>query len=243
MFISDLHLNRSQPEIGRLFIDFLQWAANRRATLFILGDLFDAWIGDDAPDPAFQSILTAMHTYNAACGPIQLMHGNRDFLLGDRFCEQTGCSLLPDPHVITLNDRPVLLCHGDTLCIDDIAYQQFRRQVRDPQFIDQFLSKPIAERISIAQGLREQSRQATADKRDDIMDVNQAEVEKILADYQVSHMIHGHTHRLAHHQWTLGEQTAHRYVLGDWQTRAGNVLIAHNGEYRLLAFPELSPLG
>jgi UDP-2,3-diacylglucosamine hydrolase len=151
------------------------------------------------------------------------MHGNRDFLLGEGFMRATGCRLLPDPTVIDLYDEKVLVMHGDTLCTDDVDYQRFRRMVRDPDWIAQFIAKPLAERIAMAQDLRETSKTATAAKKPEIMDVNPGAVEAVMHAHRVRHLIHGHTHRPAQHELVLDGAPARRTVLGDWYEQ-GSVL-------------------
>ncbi len=242
LFVSDLHLSHARPELTQLFLDFLRWAAKSKPTLYILGDLFDAWIGDDAPDPTILPVLAELKNFSSLGHDIFIMHGNRDFLLGETFLHATGARLLEDPSIIELLGKDVLLCHGDTLCVDDVAYQQFRRQVRDPNFIQEFLSKSIQERIEIAKQLRLKSQQEIAGKTEIIMDVNQDAVVQLMQQHGVTRLIHGHTHRLAVHRLDLDHGPAQRFVLGDWSERTGNFLHADDEQIRLLSYPQLQPL-
>jgi UDP-2,3-diacylglucosamine hydrolase len=229
LFISDLHLSPERPAIAALFLRFLRDRARGAEALYILGDLFEYWIGDDAGRaPEVQPLLAALRALTQAGVPVYVMHGNRDFLLGPGFEQDSGCRLLPDPTVITLYGEPVLLMHGDTLCTDDVDYLKFRAMVRNPQWVQMFLAKSIPERIAMAREYREVSKAATTTKKPEIMDVNPAAVEAALRDHQVRHLIHGHTHRPAQHQFTLDGQTARRTVLGDWYDQ-GSVLTCEAG--------------
>ena len=224
LFISDLHLSPAQPETVELFLRFLGQRAKKAGALYILGDLFDAWIGDDneiAPVPA---ILAAMRTLHENSCRLFIMQGNRDFLLGEIFAEKAGAALLPDPAVIDLYGTPTLLMHGDLLCTDDITYQQFRQQIRNPLLIADFLSKPIPERLEMAAKLRKQSGGANGAKNEDIMDVNQQTVERIMLENSTNLLIHGHTHRPSEHQFCLNGLDAKRIVLADWRGGKGEAL-------------------
>ncbi|MBI5040345.1 MAG: UDP-2,3-diacylglucosamine diphosphatase [Gammaproteobacteria bacterium] len=224
LFISDLHLDARRPAITTLFQDLLAGLDPQVcAGLYILGDLFEAWIGDDNDDAHDQRILAALHATTARGIPIWVMHGNRDFLLGETFAHATGCTLLADPTLIQLNGEPTLLMHGDTLCTDDHEYQQFRTLVRNPAWQQQFLAKPLAERRAIAANLRETSRQRTGEKDAEIMDVNPQTVEATLRAHGVRRLIHGHTHRPATHNLSIDGERAQRIVLGDWYEQ-GSVL-------------------
>ena len=223
-FISDLHLDARRPAVTDLFLNFLaSLDAFACAGLYILGDLFEAWIGDDNDDAHDQRVLAALRATTVRGIPVQLMHGNRDFLLGDAFAHATGCTLLADPTLIELNGEPTLLMHGDTLCTDDHEYQQFRTLVRNPAWQQQFLAKPLAERRAIAANLRETSRQRTGEKDAEIMDVNPQTVEASLRAHRVRRLIHGHTHRPAVHDLLIEGTPAQRIVLGDWYEQ-GSVL-------------------
>ncbi len=216
VFISDLHLHGDRPEAIEAFKGFLRDLPERASALYILGDLFEFWIGDDAPLPAYLDVLEALRRAGAAGLPMYFMHGNRDFLIGARFEQATGCRILPDPTVIEIGDEPVLLMHGDTLCTGDTDYQQFRRQVRDPQWQQVFLGQPLEKRIEIAKFYRGESIKRTSEKAMEIMDVAQPAVEEAMAGHQVRYLVHGHTHRPAIHDFNLQGRPAQRIVLGDW---------------------------
>ncbi len=213
LLISDLHLNAQQPQTLKLAERYLHHAIGARA-LFILGDLFEYWLGDDAIDPAMQPIIDALHALSHAGTQLYLMHGNRDFLLGQQFAEQIGATLLDSDEVLcSMNNQTVLLLHGDTLCTDDEGYQQLRTLLRSKPWQQAFLSKTIEQRIEMASQLREKSREAVADKDHDIMDVNAAAVSEAFARYNSPLLIHGHTHRPCDHTGKL-----RRMVLGDWHS-------------------------
>lgn len=227
LFISDLHLDGARPDITDQFLSFLQSEARGAQALYILGDLFEAWIGDDDPDADKQRIIQALRSLTDSGVACYVMHGNRDFLLGKRFCAETGTRMLEDSTAIDLYGRRVLLLHGDTLCIDDPAYQRLRRIVRNPvvQFVLRNLS--LRQRQKLAQKMRAGSK-AHIDAMDKaapyIMDVNAQEVVRTLQEYGVDCMIHGHTHRPAIHDVVLPDgRTATRIVLGDWYDQ-GSVL-------------------
>ena len=235
VFISDLHLDPRRPAITALFLDFLTGLASGES-LFILGDLFEAWIGDDEDDPHYQHILQHLRSTTERGVAIAVMHGNRDFLLGEGFARATGCALLKDPTRIELAGEPVLLMHGDTLCIDDQEYQQFRALVRNPDWQAEFLAKPLLERRQIAAHLRETSRQRTGEKDMNIMDVNSRAVADAMQAHGVRRLIHGHTHRPAIHDFDLDGHSVQRIVLGDWYEQ-GSVLTCVGGQYRLSTLP------
>lgn len=224
LFISDLHLGSGSPARLELFLGFLAGRAPQAERLFILGDLFDAWIGDDHQAPPIPMILEALRRLSEQGTEIWLMHGNRDFLLGEDFCRAAGCRLLPDPYPLDLYGTPSLLMHGDLLCTDDQAYLHFRQQVRSPPFVAAFLAKPIPERLAIAQEYRRMSGEANSLKAADIMDVNQEAVEQQMRRHGVSLLIHGHTHRPARHDFWLDGQAVTRLVLADWSDDQGAVL-------------------
>lgn len=231
LLISDLHLSPARPAIARLFCGFLQQQATRASALYILGDLFEYWIGDEAVDQGpLIPIVDAMAAVTRAGVPIFLMHGNRDFLLGARFAQATGATLLGDPHRLDLAGTPTLLTHGDQLCTDDREYQQFRAQIRQPEWVQAFLQKTFAERIAIAEQYRELSRNATSMKASEIMDVNQEAVQVLMQEHQVRRLIHGHTHRPACHEFVLADGTAAtRIVLGDWYEQGSVLECADDG--------------
>ncbi len=228
LFISDLHLSPEQPETGRLFIDFLETRAAEVDALFILGDLFELWLGDDAILPAYQPYIAALRSLTDRGVALHVMHGNRDFLLGDKFQTLTGAELLDDYTVIDLGGVPTLLMHGDLLCTDDVAYQQFRCMVRDPRWQQALFGKPMEERLELAQRLRQESQSAAGMKSIEIMDVNQEEVEKTLREHKALQLIHGHTHRPARHHFELDGKAAMRFVLPEWRKQEGGGL--HYGQ-------------
>lgn len=238
VFIADLHLDERRPQMVQLFLQFLQQTAGQVDALYILGDLFEAWIGDDAV-PADHPVLTALARFSASGTPLYVMRGNRDFLLGKQFAEATGATLLADPTVITLGGEPVLLMHGDLLCTDDHEYQQFRAMVNDPEWQRGFLARSVEERIALAKEARDEStarNSMLADTSDSIMDVNQQAVMDAMLQHGVHRLIHGHTHRPDTHVFDLDGQRATRLVLGDWFEQ-GSALWFENGEYRLESLP------
>jgi UDP-2,3-diacylglucosamine hydrolase len=225
LFISDLHLSAERPAITALFLDFLRSRARQAEALYILGDLFEYWIGDDvAALPEYRPLIEGLHELTEAGVPVYVMHGNRDFLLGSGFEQQTGCKLIPDPTLVSLYGKEVLLMHGDTLCTDDLAYLKFREMVRNPDWVKMFLGKTIAERVAIVRDYREISKTATATKKPEIMDVNPHAVATTMQQHGVRHLIHGHTHRPAQHDLQLDGQRVRRTVLGDWYDQ-GSVLV------------------
>jgi UDP-2,3-diacylglucosamine hydrolase len=226
-FISDLHLDASHPGMTRLLLDFLRQLEGRAAALYILGDFFEYWVGDDALGTpyaaAFQPVVKALRQVSDSGVQLYFQHGNRDFLVGEGFAAETGCILLPEQYLIDLYGTPTLLLHGDTLCTDDVEYQQVRKLFRNPQWQQQFLALPLAERIRQAESMRAQSRLRQG-KEETILDVNQQTVEDTLRSTGVLHMIHGHTHRPAEHDFVLDGKRAQRVVLGDWDEDRGSFL-------------------
>ena len=214
-FISDLHLNQDRPDITKAFLNFLENTACQAEKLYILGDLFEAWIGDDDQNEFISEIQNALIRINKTT-KVLFMHGNRDFLIGPDFASSAGMKILTDPVVEEMFGNPVLLMHGDLLCTEDIDYQKFRKVSRDIKWQKEFLSKPLAERRIIAQNLRGASKEATGKKKEEIMDVSECEVIKIIQESSVSLLIHGHTHRPNSHSIALEKHTAKRIVLGDW---------------------------
>ncbi len=223
LFISDLHLQAARPDISERFFRFLETEAAEAEALYILGDLFEAWIGDDDPDEHNREVQAAMRRLTDAGVAGYFMHGNRDFLIGDAFAERTGFTLLDDPVVHDLYGTPVLLSHGDAYCTDDVEYQAFRRQSRDPAWQRQVLSMSVEQRRALAGQAREESRAAMVDKAEDIMDVNAEAVAAALREAGVTTLVHGHTHRPAVHELDLDGTPATRIVLGDWYEQ-GTVL-------------------
>ena len=231
LFISDLHLSAERPDIIQLFRAFLREQAPRADALYILGDLFEAWLGDDAiaVQPEMREVLEALAELTQSGVPVYVMVGNRDFLLGSEFEKLTGCKLLTDPSVVNLYGTDTLLMHGDTLCTDDVDYQQFRSQVRTPQWREMVLAKSIEERIQMAREARAQSQAHTKNKTEEIMDVNAQAVAEAFETHAVSRLIHGHTHRPAIHQISINEKPATRIVLGDWYTQASSLRVTADG--------------
>jgi UDP-2,3-diacylglucosamine hydrolase len=226
MFISDIHLEEHRPDIAAIFFNFMQHEAKNAEALYILGDFFESWIGDDDLTPFHLSIIKALSTASKQGLPIFLLHGNRDFLIGKKFLETTGCQLLPDEAVIDIYGIPTLLMHGDTLCTADISYLKFRNKVRKKWVQKIFLWKSLASRRHIAESYRLKSKNYVSTAPDAIMDVTQEEVERKMRQHHVQLLIHGHTHRPAIHTFLLDQQPATRTVLGAWHEK-GNVLIYH----------------
>jgi len=230
LFISDLHLDPERPEITRLFGQFLESEAREAQALYILGDLFEAWIGDDDDAPLAQEVAGSLRALHDAGVRVYFIHGNRDFLLGHAYAARAGMRLLPDPSVIMLHGEPVLLMHGDTLCTDDVAYQAFRAQSRAPGWREAMLAQPLAVRRALAGQARTTSQahqQAlkTGDRArfETITDVSPQTVESTFIRYGINTLIHGHTHRPAVHQVQAGDAQCTRIVLGDWYEQ-GSVL-------------------
>jgi UDP-2,3-diacylglucosamine hydrolase len=237
LFISDLHLDESRPQITDLFGDFLRGEARDAEAVYILGDLFKAWIGDDDRRPLAERVRGELAAMTAAGVPTAFLRGNRDFLVGPGFSADTGVRLLADPCLVSLYGEPTLLMHGDLLCSDDLAYQAFRRQVRDPRWQDGFLAQPLAAREAFAAKARQESAQrqaglVAANTLEAITDVTLATVEDTMARYGVTRLIHGHTHRPAIHSLYVGGRVARRIVLGDWYEH-GSVLRVHPDGYAL----------
>ena len=232
LFVSDLHLDPARPATTALFLDFLARQARQAEACYILGDLFEAWIGDDDDTELRRVVVNALRSLADSGVPVYFLHGNRDFLIGPRFASESGIQLLPETDVIDLYGEPVLLLHGDTLCTDDVDYQAFRAQVRNPVWQARLLEQPLAQRRALAGQLRETSRQALQLKATDITDVNPAAVNQALRAHGVRHMIHGHTHRPAIHEWALDELPVRRAVLGDWYVQ-GSVLRCDEADWCL----------
>ena len=231
LFIADLHLDPERPAMTRLFGDFLDSEARKADALYILGDLFESWVGDDDPSEAGAFVAETLATLAAAGMPVFFMHGNRDFMLGRDYAARAGMRILPDPSVIELYDRPVLLMHGDLLCTGDVEYQKIRAQVRSPQWREQMLSQPLQARLAFAQQARaaSQARQGemkNAGTMETITDAAPATVEQTLRRFGIDTLIHGHTHRPAIHDLQIDGRPHRRIVLGDWYEQ-GSVLRAH----------------
>jgi UDP-2,3-diacylglucosamine hydrolase len=237
LFISDLHLCAQRPAITELFLEFLRNEAARADALYILGDLFEYWIGDEAAtNGEYRPIIAGMRALCGAGPPVYVMRGNRDFLMGAEFERLSGARLLPEPTIIDLYGKSVLLMHGDSLCTDDVEYQAFRKMVRSETWQREYLSKTVAERDAISRRFRQMSKTATANKRPEIMDVNQDAVATVMRRHQVYELIHGHTHRPGQHDFDLDGRRARRNVLGDWYEQ-GSVLRCNGHEWSLQALP------
>ncbi|SFO83141.1 UDP-2,3-diacylglucosamine diphosphatase [Pseudomonas borbori] len=219
LLISDLHLEQERPDISRAFLHFLKHRASEAEALYILGDFFEVWIGDDAISPFQHSIAQALRQLSDSGTRIYLMHGNRDFMIGQAFCREAGCSLLRDPSLVELAGEKVLLMHGDSLCTQDEAYMRLRRWLRNPLALFILRNLPLATRRKLARKLRKESRAQTRMKASDIVDVTPTEVPRIMAAHGVRTLIHGHTHRPAVHQLEVAGQPARRIVLGDWDSQ------------------------
>lgn len=220
LFIADLHLCQEEPAITAGFLHFLQREAPHCDALYILGDLFEAWIGDDDPNPLHQQVASALRALPV---PVYFIHGNRDFLVGRRFARASGMTLLPEEQVLTLYGYRLLIMHGDTLCTDDAGYLRFRAKVHNPWIQRLFLALPLWVRKRIAARMRADSKQANQHKSQSIMDVNQDAVVATMQRHQVPLLIHGHTHRPAIHTLPLQSETAQRAVLGAWHSRGSMI--------------------
>ncbi|HSG58748.1 MAG TPA: UDP-2,3-diacylglucosamine diphosphatase [Woeseiaceae bacterium] len=223
LFISDLHLEAERPDIAKQFLAFMEQDARDAEELYILGDLFEAWVGDDDPNAHYFTIKRAIRKLTDRGVPVYFMHGNRDFMIGHEFANETGVKILKDPCKTTLYGQKTLLSHGDILCTDDVQYQRVRKMVRDPEWQRNIRAKPLKERLRIAQEARRQSLEQTINMSLEIMDVNQQAVEKVIRNYNVDILLHGHTHRPDVHTVDLGSRRAKRIVLGDWYTQGSVV--------------------
>jgi UDP-2,3-diacylglucosamine hydrolase len=236
LFISDLHLDPARPDVAQAFFRFMENEAPQAEALYILGDFFEAWIGDDMRDPFIDDVKQSLRSLTDTEIPVYLMHGNRDFLIGKQFCEETGCQLIEDPTLLDLFGQKVLLMHGDTLCTQDVDYLAFRGMVRNPDWQKNFLNKSVQERLAIAESIRVASKVKTGQLQYDIMDVTQSEVKKVMAEQDVQLLIHGHTHRPAIHQLEVNGKAAERAVLGDWHKAGWLISLTEEG-YELEDFP------
>ncbi len=229
IFISDLHIDASRPAITEQFLRFLATEARDADALYILGDLFESWIGDDAADPAQAAAIEGIRALTASGVPCFVMHGNRDFLLAGRFCSMSGAEILPDPLIVTLYGEPVLVMHGDALCTDDLAYQRLRATVRDPDWQRQFLALPVAARRALAGAARVGSQAHTAAVEYAITDVNADSVALALRGAGTATLVHGHTHRPAIHALEIDGRARTRIVLGDWYDQGSLLRWDENG--------------
>ncbi len=227
LFISDLHLDKDRPQVINHFINLLNNLDSNVSSLYILGDFVEFWVGDDDPAEGLTDVFDSIKKQSRK-RDIYFMHGNRDFMITKDFCEKSGMKLLDDPTVITLGDKKILLMHGDTLCIDDHQYQEFRSMVRSIAWQNEMLKKSLAERIDFAKMLRAKSLSAIDAKDEIIMDVNNEEVIKMIKEYNVDMIIHGHTHRPNIHKIIIDNQEYERIVLGDWYDKSFILKITDN---------------
>ena len=223
LFVADLHLTDERPLASGRFFRFLQEEAAGADALYILGDLFEAWIGDDHDEQVAADTARHLKSLAESGTPVYFMHGNRDFMLAERYAARSGMRLLADPSLIDLYGVPTLLMHGDTLCTDDTEYLRFRRRVRRPWMLTLVAHLPLALRRHMARHARVGSESAKAAKPAEIMDVNAEEVERVLREHKAGRLIHGHTHRPARHALELDGHPAERWVVPDWYTRWGYV--------------------
>jgi UDP-2,3-diacylglucosamine hydrolase len=240
LFISDLHLSGERPAINQRFFAFLREQAPRAAVLYVLGDLFEYWIGDEEldatdGDPLARNVAEAFGALSRGGVGVRLMHGNRDFLIGKRFCEVSGARLLQDPAVEKIGGARTLLMHGDTLCTDDVDYQAWRKVARSREWQREFLAKPLPERRRALQALREKSKEVVGAKPAEIMDVNDGAVREALREHSLTRLVHGHTHRPARHTLEVDGRLCERWVLPDWYERGGYLAIDDAGP-RLVSF-------
>jgi UDP-2,3-diacylglucosamine hydrolase len=230
LFISDLHLTPERPEFFDAFDALVRGRARDAAALYVIGDLFDAWLGDDQlKEPRAAGVAAGLAALAASGTPVYLQRGNRDFLLGERFAQAAGGTLLPDAVVHDLHGTPTLIMHGDQLCTDDIAYQRFRAYWQVPLHRRRLLALPYVVRRGIAQLFRAGSQRATASKPEAIMDVNAAAVVAAMSEHRVTRLIHGHTHRPARHELTVAGRACERYVLADWYKAGSFLEVAEGG--------------
>lgn len=233
LFISDLHISLDKPDITRRFLAFLKNQATQAKAVYILGDLFDAWIGDDDPTPPNNAIRKQLKKLTDSGVPVYLQPGNRDFLLGERFANETGVILLGDYAVINLNGIPTLITHGDLLCTDDLPYQAFRAKAHTQAWQQNVLSKPLWLRLIAARWYRLRSYFHKRGKSLGIMDVNQDTVINVMREHHCLRLIHGHTHRPGVHDLQIDGQPAQRFVLATWQKGQGEILCWYSNAYKI----------
>lgn len=229
LLISDLHLEEERPALTQAFLNFLQQEGSQASTLYILGDFFNVWIGDDDDRPLNALVSAALRQQAEAGLAIFLMHGNRDFILGERFAEAAASTLIGDPYLLEYGNRRYLLSHGDQYCTQDLEYQAFRTQVRNPAWQQAALGKPLAERRAFAAQVRAASKSMSSNRAEDIADVTQSAVEAALAQFDCSTLIHGHTHRPATHRFVSDGRQRERIVLGDWGAKGWFVELTPQG--------------
>lgn len=232
LFISDLHLSAERPDMTACFLRFMAEDTKNIDALYVLGDLFEMWIGDDEDSPFLQQIKQAFKTLTDSGIPCYFIHGNRDFLIGKRFSQQTGVQLLPEHCVVELYGKPTLILHGDTLCIEDEAYQRYRKKVHNKFIQWLFFRIPLSRRIKIGEKFRSNSSKNNQMKSQSIMDVTPSEVVRLMQEFHVDQMIHGHTHRPDIHSLTVDNKPASRIVLGDWYEH-GSILVVTPDGYQL----------
>ncbi len=236
LIIADLHLSEDEPAITAGFIRFIHQQAIHAKQLYILGDFFNYWIGDDDPNPLHQQVAEALNLLKQRGIPCYFIHGNRDFLLGQRYAKRCGMQLLPQETLIESHGHQVLILHGDTLCTDDVAYQSYRKKVYTPWIQRLFLLLPLFIRRRIAQKMRQNSQSCSNRKPESIMDVNQQAVINELQKYKTNWMIHGHTHRPAIHQINIDDKPHYRGVLGAWH-HEGSAFVINEQGIELIFFP------
>jgi UDP-2,3-diacylglucosamine hydrolase len=237
LFVSDLHLTEDRPGANEAFFAFAEGPAARAQALYILGDLFEYWIGDDDLGSPFHSVIAGfLRRLSRAGVAVRVMHGNRDFLLAQAFCEASGAQLLPDPSIVQAGGQPTLLMHGDTLCTADFEYQAWRRQARSDQWQRSFLGRPLDERRDAVLKLREKSRQVVRATPAEIMDVEPDAVMEAFRAHGVSRMVHGHTHRPGHHVLEVDGRRCERWVLPDWYGPGGYLQIDEGSTPKLVRF-------
>ena len=229
LLISDLHLEQERPDITRAFLHFLASRARQADALYILGDFFEVWIGDDAISPFQREIAQALRELSEAGTRVYLMHGNRDFLIGKRFCREAGATLLPDPCLVEMGGERVLLMHGDSLCTLDVGYMKLRRWLRNPISLFILRNLPLSTRHKLARKLRSESRAQSRMKASEIVDVTPDEVLRVMTEQGVRTLIHGHTHRPATHALQINGQAARRIVLGDWDKQGWALQVDQQG--------------
>lgn len=232
LFISDLHLSPDNEALIQLTIDFLRTQTKDINALYLLGDVFNTWLGDDIVPAEFEPLITQLQQLHQAGIKTYVMVGNRDFMMGKDFAERCGCKLIAEPTVVNLYGIKTLLIHGDSLCTDDISYQRYRRKTRNKLLQWCFLHLPVRFRQMISDKIKQKSRQQKRYKSEMIMDVNQPEVSRIMLLHDVQYMIHGHTHRPAFHTFKLAGKQAHRIVLGDWENKI-SVLKCNDQQFEL----------
>jgi len=229
LFISDLHIDAAHPQIAEQFLEFLKTEALAAEALYILGDLFESWIGDDDPDAHYASVKSAIRELADTGVPVYFMHGNRDFMIGEEFAAETGVTLLGDPHVLQINGEAVLLSHGDAYCTDDVKYQAVRQMTRNPEWQGMMRQKSLQERMAFAAQARAASKAHGGSIDEDISDVNADAIESAMRKSGSRKMLHGHTHRPNVHNISVDDHTAIRIVLGDWYEQGSVVRWDENG--------------